>query len=122
MGVILLAWFTSPNPAHQDEDADPFTGRWLVNGEDPFGTEYSGSLTIQVDGGAYRLDWIVSGALLSGSGRVTGDRLEADWSGSIAGDDVAGAATYRVDGDVIEGTLRIDGVSGSGRETGEPAR
>jgi hypothetical protein len=122
LGVVILAWFTAPNPARQDDDTDPFTGRWLVNGEDPFGTEYSGSLTIQAESGAYRLDWIVSGALLSGTGRTSGDRLEADWSGTIAGEAVDGTATYRVDGELIEGTLQIVGLDGTGRESGELAR
>lgn len=122
VGVAVLAWFTSPNPALQDADADPFTGRWLINGEDPFGTEYSGSLTIGAVGGSYRLDWIISGALLSGSGRISGDRLEADWSGTVAGDLVEGTATYRVTGAAIEGTTRIFGVDGHGAESGELAR
>ena len=122
MGVVVLAWFTSPNPAQQADDTDPFTGRWLINGVDPFGTEYSGSLTIQADGATYRLEWIISGALLSGSGRTAGDRLEAEWSGTIAGDSVEGTATYRVGGDTIEGTMRIFGVDGEGAETGELAR
>ena len=87
LAVVVLAWFTSPNPASQDDDGDPFTGRWLINGEDPFGTEYSGSLSIVAEDSGYRLDWIITGAVLQGTGVPSGDERRATWTGTIAGDD-----------------------------------
>jgi hypothetical protein len=122
MGVVILAWVTSPNPAATQDDGDPFTGRWLINGEDPFGTEYSGSLTIQAKDGGYQLDWIITGALLTGSGRTSGDTLTAEWNGTIAGTDVVGTAAYTVDRDAIAGVTMIAGVDGEGAESGELAR
>lgn len=122
LAVVILAWVTSPNPGSPDDDGDPFTGRWLINGEDPFGTEYSGSLTIAAVDGSYRLDWIITGALLEGTGRQASGELQVEWSGTIAGQAVAGTATYTVDGEAIEGVLSIDGVEGLGEESGELAR
>lgn len=117
--IALLAWFTAPNPEPLVDSDDPFVGRWLVNGTDAFGSEYSGSLTIQRDGEQYRLEWIITGALVSGTGAVAGDVLTAEWVSSAAGREAAGTAEYRLSGDMLSGVVRPDGATENGMENAE---
>ena len=122
--VMALAFFTAPNQSNPDDDGDPWTGRWLINGLSAQATEYSGSLSILPAPGGYELQWLVTGDIAVGTGRVIGNRLEAIWeSTSAIGGRQSGAATYflEVNG-TISGTRSIDGVPGTGSEEGEPAR
>ena len=118
--IVVLAWFTAPNPISNRDDSDPFVGRWLVNGEDAFGTEYSGSLTIRAEGSEYRLEWLVTGAIVSGTGRLNGDALDVEWGRD---DDVraaTGTAQYRIEADDrLVGTVATAGVAGVGTELAE---
>lgn len=122
--IVALAFFTAPNRVPADDDGDPWTGRWLINGVSAQDTEYSGSLTIMASGSGYDLQWLVTGDIAVGSGRLSGDRLEATWrSTSAIGGEATGAATYLLaPNGTIAGTRTIDGVAGAGREEGEPAR
>jgi hypothetical protein len=95
--ILILAWFTAPNPVDSGSDIDPFTGRWLVNGTDPFGVEYSGSLSIVGAGGEYALEWIITGALVSGTGGLVGDELQVEWRRSAGNTVITGTAEYRLD-------------------------
>ena len=117
--VAVFAWYTAPNPEPIVDASDPFVGRWLVNGVDSFGAEYSGSLTIQKDGDPYRLDWIITGSIVSGTGTVTDGVLSAEWESNADGRQAVGTAEYSVDADMLVGTVRADGVEGAGTETGE---
>lgn len=121
--IVALAFFTAPNQVPADDDGDPWTGRWLINGVSAQDTEYSGSLTIVDSGIAYELQWLVTGDIAVGTGRLIGDRLEATWrSTSSIGGEAVGTATYRLSADgAIAGTRTIDGVAGAGSEEGEPA-
>jgi hypothetical protein len=118
--VLILAWFTAPNPIDTASGSDPFVGRWLINGVDPFGVEYSGSLSITASGGEYALEWIVTGALVSGTGQLSGDELRAGWRRTAGNVVVDGTAEYRIDDPgILQGTVTIPGVSKSGHESGE---
>lgn len=119
--LLVLAWFNAPNPISGRDATDPFLGRWLVNGTDPFGKEYSGSLTILAgDDGGYRVEWIVTGAIVSGTGELAGDRLAVRWTRREGGRDAAGTAEYVIadDGRLI-GSVTTDGVAAVGSETAE---
>lgn len=124
--VFVFAWFTAPNPVATSDDTDPFVGRWLINGVDPFGTEYSGSLSIVAVDDGYTLDWIVTAALASGTGTLLGDELVVDWERVNPQPDVfpfvAGTAQYRIDstGNLI-GEMQSPGAAEQGSEVGEPA-
>jgi hypothetical protein len=120
--ILILAWFTAPNPVDSGSDIDPFTGRWLVNGTDPFGVEYSGSLSIVGAGGEYALEWIITGALVSGTGGLVGDELQVEWRRSAGNTVITGTAEYRLDdaGNLV-GTVYVPAAAESGREMGEPA-
>ena len=118
--IVVLAWFTAPNPISNRDDADPFVGRWLVNGEDAFGMEYSGSLDIRGDGAGYLLEWIVTGAIVSGSGELVGDELEVEWARDDGVRSATGTARYRIGAnDELVGTVATEGVDGVGTEVAE---
>lgn len=117
--VAVFAWFTAPNPAPISNSDDPFVGRWLVNGVDAFGSEYSGSLTIRDADDGYLLEWIITGALVSGSGELEGGVLVAEWKSLAPGREAQGRAEYRLEGDQLIGVVSPDGVADKGRETGE---
>ncbi len=120
--VVVFAWFTAPNPMDTGSASDPFVGRWLVNGVDPFGVEYSGSLSITSSGEQYALEWIVTGALVSGTAERAGDELYAEWRRAAGDTVIAGTAEYRIDdAGTLLGTIRVPGTSENGRESGEPA-
>lgn len=118
--VLILAWFTAPNPIDSGSDSDPFVGRWLINGVDPFGVEYSGSLSITPSGDEYALEWIITGALVSGTGERAGDELRAGWRRTAGDVVVDGTAEYRIDEPgILRGTVNIPGAPESGHESGE---
>lgn len=127
LGVVafvgVLAFSIAPDPVDPDDDGDPFTGRWLVNGTDAEGVEYSGSLTIATEAGSYDLQWIVTGGINSGVGELRSGRLTANWitvDGVIPGR--AGTAAYLVDVDGnLQGVTTVDGAEGTGEEEGFPA-
>jgi hypothetical protein len=120
--ILIFAWFTAPNPIEDGSNTDPFVGRWLVNGVDPFGVEYSGSLSITSSGEEYALDWIITGALVSGTGERVGDELHVQWRRAAGETVVVGTAEYNLDdaGDLV-GTVRVSAIPESGHESGEPA-
>ncbi|MDH3540065.1 MAG: hypothetical protein OEP52_08730 [Acidimicrobiia bacterium] len=123
MSIVLLALFTAPNQPTPDGDGDPWTGRWLINGQSAQDTEYSGSLTIRRATIGYELQWLVTGDISLGEGKLVDGRLEATWkSTSTIAAEATGTAVYVIDeGGGLRGTRTIDGVDGVGTEEGEPA-
>ena len=117
--IAVFAWYTAPNPEPISATGDPFVGRWLVNGVDPFGAEYSGSLTIRPEGDGYRLDWIITGAVVAGTGAENGGVLRVEWDSNADGRTATGTAEYRVEDGELAGTVATDGVDGAGSELGE---
>lgn len=106
-------------PGDSLDDGEGIVGTYVVNGVDPAGIEYSGTVTIN-DAGAdgYVVQWIVTGSIQQGTGRLSGDRLIVDWEtvtdprGSSTG-----TAEYVVGEDgVLRGERRIDGVDEVGTE------
>ncbi|MCS6843962.1 MAG: hypothetical protein NZ528_06505 [Caldilineales bacterium] len=86
------------------EDASPdalpdLVGTYVVNGLDPLGTEYGGTLAISAgeQPGTYRLVWVVTGSLQEGLGRVEGNRLLVEWQTTQAMEITSrGVATYTI--------------------------
>jgi hypothetical protein len=122
--IVVLAFFTAPNQSTPDDDGDPWTGRWLINGQSAQDTEYSGSLTIRRAAIGYELQWLVTGDISLGEGRLVAGRLEVTWrSTSTIAEEATGRASYLIDArGGLQGTRTIDGVDGVGTEAGEPAR
>lgn len=106
-------------PGDSLDDGTGILGTYVVNGVDPNGSEYSGTVTIRdaADGG-YTVQWIVTGSIQEGSGRLVGDRLSVDWR-TVSSDrgESTGTATYQVGGDgVLRGERLVDGVAEPGTE------
>jgi hypothetical protein len=117
--VLSAALAACSTPGSQVSRGEGLDGTYVVNGIDPVGIEYSGTVIIdESDTGAVTLQWLVTGAILEGTGRLLGDRLEVEWT-TIEGPrgDAAGTATYTVEDDGrLVGTRTIDGVDGEGTE------
>jgi hypothetical protein len=73
-------------------------GSYSVNGLDPFGTEYGGNLTIKPGASAteYLLQWIVTGSIQEGSGRLDGNTLRVEWRTVQGIKPSSGVTTYTV--------------------------
>ena len=68
-------------PGSEVVDGEGIIGTYTVNGVDAVGIEYSGTVTIDSLGGdRYSVQWIVTGAIHEGEGRLVGDRLEVSWT------------------------------------------
>ncbi|MDH4118884.1 MAG: hypothetical protein OEX04_18495 [Acidimicrobiia bacterium] len=118
-GAVALIMLTAcAVPGSQVSDGPGLSGVYVVNGVDPLGFEYSGTVTITDDEGDIDIQWLITGAILEGSGKVLGDTLEVDWSAVEAPrGDSTGTATYEItdDGRLV-GTRTVDGVDGVGTE------
>ena len=101
-------------------------GDYYINGVDPQGVEYSGLLTItqSEDPASYELQWIITGSVQRGTGRVEGSRLSATWD-AIEGFDTAsyGTASYEItaEGELV-GERTVAGQEESGTEEAFPIR
>ncbi len=107
-------------PGDSLDDADGIVGTYVVNGTDPAGVEYSGTVTISPASGVdiYDVQWLVTGSIQRGTGRLSGNRLTVEWETvtSPRGDST-GTATYTVDADgILRGERTVDGADGIGTE------
>ena len=68
-------------PGDSIRDEEGIIGTYTVNGVDPVGIEYSGTVTIVETDVAdeYAVEWIVTGTIQQGTGRLDGDRFEVEW-------------------------------------------
>lgn len=100
------------------DDAEGIVGTYVVNGVDPVGIEYSGTVTISARAEVYDVQWVVTGGIQRGVGELAGDRFTVDWETvtSPRGDST-GTAEYVVGTDgVLRGERIIDGTNGVGTE------
>jgi hypothetical protein len=101
-------------------------GSYYVNGFDQEGTEYSGLLTITTtaDPAVYAMQWIITGAVQEGTGRVAGKELVVEWD-ALEGYDPAsyGTARYQIGDDgELRGERTVAGQEGVGTEEAFPIR
>ncbi|MDW3179256.1 MAG: hypothetical protein R8J94_17810 [Acidimicrobiia bacterium] len=85
-----------------DDDSAGFAGTYTVNGVDPLGVDYSGTVTIVETSVAseYEIEWIVTGVIHQGLGRLNGDSFVAHWSTIASGGGTgSGVASYTVQPD-----------------------
>lgn len=106
-------------PGSQVSDQPGLPGVYVVNGVDPLGTEYSGTVSIEETGvGSVSMQWVITGAILEGDGVLDGETLRVDWhSVETPRGSSSGTAVYTIvpDGRLV-GTRTIDGVAGEGEE------
>jgi hypothetical protein len=115
--MILLAACTTPGSQVVQRPGLP--GVYVVNGFDPVGNEYSGTVSIEETGaGSVRMEWVITGAILQGDGVVDGDTLDVTWeSVQTPRGSSSGTARYTIEPDgTLHGVRTIDGVSGEGTE------
>jgi hypothetical protein len=104
--VLLLAACTARSATKgkiTGADAQPgavpdIVGSYSVNGEDPIGTKYGGNLTIKPGASptAYLLQWIVTGSIQEGSGRLEGNKLRVEWRTVEGIKPSSGVTTYTI--------------------------
>ncbi len=127
--IAALAAGCSDDILMHGEDAPPggigdLAGSYVLNGIDPFGTEYAGRLDITSGSGSnrYLLQWIVPETVQQGTARLDGNKLIVDWQAAeTSALAVSGTAefTVTVDGELY-GSKRVDGDDGEWRETAYP--
>jgi hypothetical protein len=107
-------------PGDTLDDGEGIAGVYVVNGEDPIDVAYSGTVTISPadERGVYVIEWVVTGTIQRGVGRLSGDVLSVDWETVVdARGESSGTAEYTVGDDgVLRGTRTVDGVDGVGTE------
>ena len=118
--VLLVVLAACSVPGSQVDDLPGLPGTYVVNGVDPLGIEYSGTVVITEGQGIdrFRISWVVTGAILEGDGVVTGNTLEVDWF-TVQGPrgEATGTARYTIGTDgVLSGERTIEGVDGVGTE------
>lgn len=109
-----------PGDLPADEDTGGFAGTYTVNGVDPLEVEYSGTVTISAteDTTRYDVEWIITGSIQRGIGRLDGDEFTVDWSAIASGGGTgSGRAIYTVqpDGRLV-GVKTVDGAASEGTE------
>jgi uncharacterized caspase-like protein len=90
----------------------PPQGRYRVEGRNPDGSQYSGSLAISRQGGGYLFNWNVGNSSYRGSGRQDGNIITVNW----------GSATPIVYALAADGSLRGLWSAGKGEEVATPER
>ena len=102
--VVVLASACS-EPGTQVVDGVGVAGVYTVNGTDPEGVEYSGTVTIVSDGDStFSIEWVITGGIHEGTGVVQGDRLDVEWwttsdpSGQLSG---SGSYVIESNGDLV---------------------
>ncbi len=112
----------------QGQPADPgqigdLSGTYGVNGMDPAGENYGGTLTIQPGDtpDTYQLQWIVTGAIQQGEGHVQGNQLVGTWWTLEGIAQAQGTFTYTITtlGE-LDGTRTVEGFERSGWEKAFP--
>ncbi len=125
--LALVVAFAAGGCAFPEESFDgSLDGTYYVNGFDQEGTEYGGQLTVTTtsDPNVYEMQWIITGAIQTGTGTVSGTQLLVEWKALEGfGESSRGTAVYEisVDGE-LNGERRVDGEEGVGTEEAFPIR
>ncbi len=125
--AIGLSACRTPAKLGADAPADNvpnIIGSYALNGFDPSGEEYGGTLSITAGEKAneYKLQWLITGAVHIGAGSLEGNQLTVTWH-SLSETDASltgsGSYTVTVNGELY-GTRSVDGMEKPGTETAYP--
>ena len=109
-----------PGDLPTGQTGEGLAGTYSVNGVDPLGEEYSGTVVITATDieARYDVEWIVTGAIHQGTGRQDGSSFVVDWTSvATAGGSGTGTGIYTINNDgSLVGTRSVDGVDDPGRE------
>jgi hypothetical protein len=127
--LVLSACSTGERSQIKGKDASPdalptIVGSYSVNGFDPLGTEYGGNLTVAPAGGEdrYKLQWIITGSIQEGDGRIDGNKLMVQWhTVEGSGPGASGVTTYTIttEGELY-GPRQVEGQAKLGSENAFP--
>ena len=124
--ALLLALLAGGCAIPEESFDGTLEGDYYINGVDPQGIEYSGLLTITAtaEPDHYGMQWIITGSVQEGIGRVEGDRLFAEWDAIEGYDTVSyGTAAYTISANgELRGERVISGQEGAGREEAFPVK
>ena len=124
--IALISLFVAACAFPEESFDGSLEGDYYINGFDQQGTEYSGLLTISVtpDPSTYELQWIITGSLQQGTGRLEGNQLLVEWD-AVEGFDTTsyGTARYEInENGELRGTRTVAGQDGEGTEEAFPIR
>jgi hypothetical protein len=120
LACLALVLVGCTTPGSQVDDGPGLLGTYVVNGVDPLGVEYSGTVVISTGDsvGEYDISWLITGAILEGTGTLFGDLFRVNWQtveGPRGGS--RGSATYTVNADgTLVGERTVEGLDGIGTE------
>jgi hypothetical protein len=118
-GLLTLGLGGCAFPGDAIEDGEGILGVYSVNGVDPAGEEYSGTVTITAtdDAETVRIEWIVTGSIQEGIGDIDGDTLIVEWTSQSSAAAGEGTAVYTIGDDgVLRGERTTVGIDGVGTE------
>lgn len=118
--LVMLYACALPGDLAVGRDDGGLPGVYAVNGVDPTGQEYSGTIVIKSTDSVDRfaVEWIVTGSIQLGVGVLAGDRLTVDWSEvNNATGQGTGTIVYEImDDGTMSGTWRAAGFDEPGTE------
>jgi hypothetical protein len=122
--AIVLGVGRCAFPGDTIVDGEGILGVYTVNGVDPLGIEYSGTVTIAPtdEPDIVAIEWIVTGGIQEGTGRLDGNTLSVDWRTVSAATETSGTGIYTIGPDgVLTGERTTVGTEGVGTEEIFPA-
>ncbi|MEZ5178649.1 MAG: hypothetical protein R2746_10320 [Acidimicrobiales bacterium] len=99
--MVVIATATACSlPGSQVEGTEGLVGTHTVNGTDPEGGEYSGTVEIRATDrtDTFEVSWVITESILEGTATVDGDRVRVTWA-SVEGAErpISGTGTYTID-------------------------
>ncbi|MBY6116430.1 hypothetical protein KUW09_15935 [Mameliella alba] len=79
--ACLLAAPLVAQESLQLEGSPDLAGHYRVDGRNPDGSAYSGTVDLRENGGQYAVTWTIAGQVYRGTGRLQGRLLTVDWQG-----------------------------------------
>jgi hypothetical protein len=122
--LALLAAIAASACAFPQQGFDgSLVGTYYVNGVDPGGTEYGGTLEITATDQPDVVDmqWIITGSIQTGTGTITGSALDVEWQGFDSASH--GTAHYEISEEgELHGERTVSGEDASGTEEAFPIK
>ena len=125
--LALVLSFAAASCAFPEEGFDgTLEGTYYLNGIDRDGVEYSGTLVITAtdDAAVYAMQWILTGAIQTGTGIVSGDDLAIEWDAVEGFDDASfGTGSYSISAEgELRGERTVAGQEGTATEEAFPVK
>lgn len=125
LALIVATTFSGCAFPEQGFDGS-LTGTYYLNGVDPEGTEYGGTLEIMATDqpDVYEMQWIITGSIQTGIGTVSGNELDVEWEVMEGYNSSShGTAHYEISSEgELNGDRTVVGEEGSGTEEAFPIK